>query len=127
MKLLDRAADFCVSSLGQIGKSVGLHSCMSRGCSLATSYQSPLQQRIVWPSEDFTLSLRSLGKRMGTQKRKPMTLLGPAQGKTLVLNLCMGMVVNRCFTADLELSAFICGENSDILVIVAMGNRYTIA
>lgn len=51
---------------------------------------------------------------MGTQKRKPMTLLGPAQGKTLVLNLCVGMVVNGGFTADMELSAFICGENSNL-------------
>lgn len=64
---------------------------------------------------------------MGTQKRKPMTLLGPAQGKTLVLNLCVGMVVNGGFTADMELSAFICGENSNLRVIVAVGNRNTIA
>lgn len=78
----------------------------------ATSYRSPLQQGIVWPNEKFTLSLRSLGKRMGTQKRKPMTLLGPAQGKALVLNLCVGMVVTRCFMASMDLSAFICGENS---------------
>lgn len=56
-----------------------------------------------------------------------MTLLGPAQGKTLVLNLCVGIVVNRCFTADMKPTAFICGENSNLLVIVAVGNRDTIA
>lgn len=64
---------------------------------------------------------------MGTQKRKPMTILGPAQGETLVLNLCVGMVVNGCFTADIEPSAFICGGNPNLLVIVAVGNRDTIA
>lgn len=61
---------------------------------------------------------------MGTQKRKPMMLLGPAQGKTLVLNLCVGMVVKGRFTADMELGAFICGENSNLLVIVAVGFRH---
>lgn len=49
-----------------------------------------------------------------------MTLLGLAQGKTLVLNLCVGMVVNGCFTADREPSAFIMGENSNLLVVVAV-------
>lgn len=56
-----------------------------------------------------------------------MTLLGLAQGKTLVLNLSVGTVVNRCFTVDIEASALICGENSNPLVIVAVGNRDTIA
>lgn len=64
---------------------------------------------------------------MGTQKRKPMTLLGAAQGNTLVLNLCVGMVVNGCFTADMKPSAFICGENSNLWVIVAVRNRDAIA
>lgn len=62
---------------------------------MATSYRRHIQQRIVWPNESFTLSLRSLGERMGTQKRKPMTLLGSAQGKTLVLNLFVGTAVNK--------------------------------
>lgn len=67
---------------------------------MATSYHDRVQQCIVWPDESFTLSLRSLGKRMGTQERKPMTLLDPAQGKTLVMNSCAVKVVNRCFTVD---------------------------
>lgn len=62
---------------------------------------------------------------MGTQKRKPMTHFGLAQGKTLLLNLRVGMVVNGCFTADTEHSAFIRGENLSLLL--AVGNRDAIA
>lgn len=39
----------------------------------------------------------------------------------------MWVVVNGCFTADMNLSAFICGENSELLVIVAVVNRDAIA
>lgn len=52
-----------------------------------------------------------------------MTLLGPAQGKALVLNLCVGMVVTRCFTADTDPNAFICGQNSNLLVTAAVGKQ----
>lgn len=59
---------------------------------------------------------------MGTQKQKCVTGLGPAPGKILMLNFSVGMVVNRCFTAAMEPSAFICGVNSNLLVIVSVGN-----
>ncbi len=47
-----------------------------------------------------------------------MTLLDSAQGETLVLNLCVGLVVNGCFTADMEPCAFICGKNLTVLETV---------
>lgn len=64
---------------------------------------------------------------MGTQKLKCVTGSGPAPGKTLMLNLSVGMVVNGCFTAAMEPSAFICGVNTNLLVIVSVGNRNTTA
>lgn len=116
---------YCVRGWGQMGRAVRFRSCISRGCWLATSYRSPPQQRIVCPSENFTFSLRSLGKRMGTKSAEKRT--GPAPGMTLALNLCVGTAVNGCPTAPTEPGAFICGVKLNLLVIASVGNWITAA
>lgn len=57
---------FCVPGQGQIVKAVCLHSCMSRGCWLANAYHTPLTRAYCLASENFTFSIRSPRKRMGS-------------------------------------------------------------
>lgn len=67
------------------------------------SYAAACPQAVEWPplitavynsvlfgQMSLTLSLRSMGKRMGTQKRKPMTLLGPRSREGTCVELVCG-------------------------------------
>lgn len=82
--------------------------------------QAPLQQRIVWPSENFTFSLKSLFNRMGTLKRKCVTRF---QASLKGRHLCWTWVWVWWWMDTMEASSFIYGVNCDRVVSISVGNR----
>lgn len=115
----------CVLHVKQLilGMAVRLHSCMSRGCWLATAYHTPLQEHIVWPSKNFTFSIRSPGNGRGSGTA--WHFCAPLKGRHLHWTCVRVRWWMDASEPQTEHSSFICGLNSKREANVSVGNRNT--